>query len=88
MRARAREKRGRQPDKKKEGLSRLAPSVMRVVICVSLAFCSTDQERRESAHSVLLSLHVDISITISFSLHVQGEKKPTFHDATTGFPAK
>ena len=88
MRARAREKRGRQPDKKKEGLSRLAPSVMRVVICVSHAFCSTDQERRESAHSVLLSLHLDISITISFSLHVQGKKKLTFDDATTGFSAK
>ena len=58
---------------------------MRVVICVSYAFCSTDQERRESAHSVLLSLHVDISITIPFSLHVQGEKKPTFHDATTAW---
>ena len=43
---------------------------------------------RESAHSVFLSLHVDIPITISFSLHMQGEKKPTFHDATTGFSAK
>ena len=59
---------------------------MRVVISVSHAFCSTDQERRESAHSVLLSLHVDISITISFSLHVQGKKKPTFHTLLLVFP--
>ena len=77
-RARARKKRGGHPDKKKEGLWRLAPSVMRVVICVSHAFCSTDQERRESAHSVFLSLHADISTTVSFSLHVQGEKSRHF----------
>ena len=30
-------------------LSRLAPSVTRVVICVSQAFCSKDQEKRETA---------------------------------------
>ena len=29
-------------------LSRLAPSVTRVVICVSRAFCSTDQDKREN----------------------------------------
>ena len=33
-------------------LSRLALSVTRVVICVSRAFCSTDQEKRETARSV------------------------------------
>ena len=43
---RRREKQERQP------LSRLAPSVTRVVICVSRAFCSTDQEKRESAPSL------------------------------------
>ena len=34
-------------------LSRLAPSVTCVVICVSRAFCSTDQEKRETARSLL-----------------------------------
>ena len=33
-------------------LSRLAPSVSRVVICVSRAFCSMDQEKRETARSL------------------------------------
>ena len=33
-------------------LSRLAPSVTRVVICVSRAFCSTDQEKGETARSL------------------------------------
>ena len=33
-------------------LSRLAPSVTRVVICVSRAFFSTDQEKRETARSL------------------------------------
>ena len=33
-------------------LSRLAPSVTRVVICVSRAFCSTKQEKRETARSL------------------------------------
>ena len=33
-------------------LSRLAPSVTRVVICVSRAFWSTDQEKRETARSL------------------------------------
>ena len=31
---------------------RLAPSVTRVVICVSRAFCSTDKEKRETARSL------------------------------------
>ena len=41
-------------DARNEGgsLSRLAPSVTRVVICVSRAFCSTDQGKRETAHLV------------------------------------
>ena len=38
---------------KKWALSRLAPSVMRVVIWVSRAFCSTDQEKRETARSLI-----------------------------------
>ena len=33
-------------------LSGLAPSVTRVVICVSRVFCSTDQEKRETARSL------------------------------------
>ena len=33
-------------------LSRLAPSITRVVIYVSRAFCSMDQEKRESARSI------------------------------------
>ena len=33
-------------------LFRLAPTVTRVVICVSQAFCSTDQEKRETARSL------------------------------------
>ena len=52
-RARARERRaewrGRQP------AARLAPSVTRVVICVSRAFSSTDQEKRETARSLHLN---------------------------------
>ena len=36
-------------------LSRLAPSVTRVVICVSRAFCSTDQEKRETARRLFLT---------------------------------
>ena len=33
-------------------LSRLAPSVTHVLICISYAFCWTDQEKRETARSV------------------------------------
>ena len=39
-------------DARKEGLSCLAPSATRVVICVSRAFCSTDQEKWETACSL------------------------------------
>ena len=35
-------------------LSRLAPSVTRVVICVSRAICSTDEEKRETARRILI----------------------------------
>ena len=37
---------------RREKRGRLAPSVTRVVICVSRAFCSTDQEKREIARSL------------------------------------
>ena len=37
-----------------EGLSSLAPSVTRVVICVSRSFCSMDQEKRETARSLCM----------------------------------
>ena len=55
--ARARERWAAKPrDARNEGekrsLSRLAPSVTRVVICVSRAFCSTDQEKRETARGL------------------------------------
>ena len=46
---------GRQPERKNKKrvsfwcLSYLTPSVTRVVICVSHTFCSTDQEKRETA---------------------------------------
>ena len=33
-------------------LSCLVPSVTRMVVCVSQAFCLTDQEKRETAHSL------------------------------------
>ena len=39
-------------DARNEGLSHLSPSVTRVVICVSRAFCSTDQEKRETSRSL------------------------------------
>ena len=35
---------------------KLAPSVMRVFICVSRVFCSTDQEKRESARGLILEM--------------------------------
>ena len=43
---------GGSPTKRKKSLSRLGPSVTRVVICVSRAICSTDQEKRETAPSL------------------------------------
>ena len=39
-------------------LFRLAPSVTRVVICVSRPFCSTDQEKRKTALSLVHPFHL------------------------------
>ena len=52
--AKLRDARRETRDARNEGgsLSRLAPSVTRVVICVSQAFCLTDQEKRETARSL------------------------------------
>ena len=44
-----RERRAAAREEKLLCLSRLAPSVTRVVICASRAFWSTDQEKRETA---------------------------------------
>ena len=41
------------PQSQTQCLSRLAPSITRMVICVSRAFCSTDQEKRETARSLV-----------------------------------
>ena len=41
-------------------LSRVTPSVRRVVICVSCTFCSTDQEKRETA-TVESSFYIKLS---------------------------
>ena len=51
-RARFARNEGVNPIRKKSCLSRLAPFVTRMVICVSRAFCSTDQEKRETARSL------------------------------------
>ena len=57
-------------------LSCLAPSVTRVVICVSRAFCSTDQEKRETARSLYGSHRLTIPVGdfdvffVPCSLHV------------------
>ena len=69
-----REKRGRQP------ISRLAPSVTRVVICVSGAFCSTDQEKRETARSLPKKRLLKTTFCHSFIRFVvkQVEKRPPF----------
>ena len=56
MHARARALSGKAVRPKKRGrqscLSRLAPLVTRVVICVSRAFCSTNQEKRDTARGL------------------------------------
>ena len=72
--AHARALSGEAARREKRGRPRLAPSVTRVVICVSREFCSTDQEKRETARSLNDSLiyHDDIKI-----VHI-GEKKETF----------
>ena len=70
------EKRGRRPEKKKRVaspfscLSHLVPSVTRVVICVSCAFCSTHQQKRETVRSLALSQHfvlTALTFLLSFS---------------------
>ena len=45
----------KQRDARNEGASS-APSVTRVVIYVSQAFCSTDQEKRETARSLIFAV--------------------------------
>ena len=59
-------------DARNEGgsLSRLAPSVMRVVICMSRAFCLTDQRKRETAHSLdyFVKAHIWDKINVKKSL--------------------
>ena len=59
-------------------LSRLAPSVTRVVICVSRAFCSTDQEKRETARS--LFLQGQTSFLSYFDTVFTGSKQSPFID--------
>ena len=66
---------GGSPRKKRREscLSRLAPLVTRVVICVSRAFCSTDQEKREIACSLLtlkLKLYFELWIGLGETLWV------------------
>ena len=69
MRASVERPRDARPEKKKETtaslfscLSRFVPSVTRVVVCVSSAFCSMHQEKRETARSLRLQ---KIAINIS-----------------------
>ena len=56
-------------------LSRLAPSVRRAVICVSRAFCSTDQEKRETARSLGLPIHTRLEV-MSSEMHVFAVNQP------------
>ena len=67
--------------KAREEISRLAPSVTRVVICVSQAFCSTDQEKRETARSLVISGKVYVAWKREMLLDV------TLHDVTGGHQA-
>ena len=50
--------------KKKETKLHNRPYITHVVICVSRAFCSTDQERRETARSLVIQGHC---LPVSFS---------------------
>ena len=50
--------------KKKKTKLHNQPYITRVVICVSRAFCSTDQERRETARSLVIQGHC---LPVSFS---------------------
>ena len=67
--------------KAREEISRLAPSVTRVVICVSQAFCSTDQEKRETARSLVISGKVYVAWKREMLHDV------TLHDVTGGHQA-
>ena len=67
--------------KAREEISRLAPSVTRVVIFVSQAFCSTDQEKRETARSLVISGKVYVAWKREMLLDV------TLHDVTGGHQA-
>ena len=53
-------------EKKKKKKTKLhnRPYITHVVICVSRAFCSTDQERRETARSLVIQGHC---LPVSFS---------------------
>ena len=55
------ERRSRETRETRYRLSRLAPTVTRVVICLSRAFCLTDQEKRETARSLAFQLVVFLS---------------------------
>ena len=50
--------------KKKKTKLHNRPYITRVVICVSRVFCSTDQERRETARSLVIQGHC---LPVSFS---------------------
>ena len=67
--------------KAREEISRLAPSVTRVVIFVSQAFCSTDQEKRETARSLVISGKVYVAWKREMLHDV------TLHDVTGGHQA-
>ena len=58
--------------REKRGLSRLAPSVTRVVICVSWAFCSTDQEKETKLAVYLLVKHINFLTSFSVAIAVHG----------------
>ena len=57
--------------REKRGLSRLAPSVTRVVICVSWAFCSTDQEEETllAVYLLVKPINVLTSFTVAIAVH-------------------
>ena len=57
-------------------LSNLAPLVTHVVICVSRTFCLTDQEKRETAHS--LSYYWNLFFLFSIIVCLPNQKKNLF----------
>ena len=64
--------RGEAARREKRGLSRLAPSVTRVVICVSWAFCSTDQEKETLFAVYLLVKPINFLTSFSVAIAVLG----------------